>query len=68
MCISRPPETFAYLIECGYTSDEVREMLNAEHMLEEDSVVQTIEEDFQLPSSDRQEDTEGHEAHVQTLD
>ena len=33
-CTSRPPETFADLIECGYTSDEVRETLNAEHMLE----------------------------------
>ena len=28
-CTSRPPETFADLIECGYTSDEVRETLNA---------------------------------------
>ena len=37
-------------------------------MLEEDNVVQTTQEDFQFPPSDRQEDTEGHEAHVQTLD
>ena len=34
-CTSRPPETFADLIECGYTSDEVRETLNVENMLEE---------------------------------
>ena len=65
-CTSRPLETFAYLIECGYTSDEVRETLNAERMLEEDNVVQTTQEDFQFPLSNRQEDTKGHEAHVQT--
>ena len=40
-CTSRPPETFANLIECGYISDEVRETLNAKGMLEEDNVVQT---------------------------
>ena len=34
-------------------------------MLEKDNVVQTTQDDFQLPSSDFQEDTEGHEAHVQ---
>ena len=62
-CTSRPPETFADLIECGYTSDEVREMLNVERMLEEDNVFQTTQEDFQLPPSDRWEDMEGHEAH-----
>ena len=45
-CTSRPPETFVDLIECGYTSDEVRETLNAEGMLEEDNVVQTTQEDF----------------------
>ena len=67
-CTSRPPKTFVDLIECGYTSDEFRETLNAEGMLEEDNVVQTTQEDFQLPPSDRQEETEGHEAHVQTLD
>ena len=67
-CTSRPPETFADLIECGYTSDEARETLNDEGMLEEDNVVQTTQEDFQLPSSDRQEDMEGHEAHVQMRD
>ena len=38
-CTSRPPEKFAYLFECLYVSDEVREILNAEHMLEEDNVV-----------------------------
>ena len=37
-------------------------------MLEEDNVVQTTQEDLQFPPSDRQEDTEGHEAHVQMLD
>ena len=37
-------------------------------MLEEDNVVQTTQEDFQLPPFDRHEDTEGHEAHVQTPD
>ena len=63
-----PPKTFADLIECGYTSDDVRETLNAEGMLKEDNVVQTTQEDFQLPPSDRQEDMEGHEAHVQTPD
>ena len=42
-CTSRPPETFADLIECGYTSDKVRETLNAEGMLEEDNVVQTTQ-------------------------
>ena len=26
-CTSRPPKTFTHLIECGYTSDEVRETL-----------------------------------------
>ena len=52
-CTSRPPETFADLIECGYTSDEVRETLNAKCMLEEYNVVQTTQEDFQLPLSDR---------------
>ena len=68
-CTSRPPETFVYLlIECGYTSDEVRETLNAKGMLKEDNVVHTTQEDFQLPSSDRQEDTEGHGAHVQIPD
>ena len=40
-CTSRPPETFADLIGCGYTSDEVREMLNVKRILEEDNVVQT---------------------------
>ena len=50
---SRPPKTFADLIECGYTSDEARETLNAEGMLKEDNVVQTTEEDLQLPPSDR---------------
>ena len=65
-CTSRPPKTFVDLIECGYTSDKVRETLNAEHMLEEDNVVQTTQEDFQLPPSNRKEDTEGHESHVQT--
>ena len=40
-CTSRPPKTFADLIECGYTSDEVRETLNVECMLKEDNVVQT---------------------------
>ena len=64
-CTSRPPETFVDLIGCGYTSDKVRETLNAERMLEKDNVVQTTQEDFQLPPSDHQEDTEGHEAHVQ---
>ena len=38
-CTSRPLETFADLIECGYTSDEVRETLNAEGMLKEDNGV-----------------------------
>ena len=38
-CTSRTPETFAYLIGCGYTSDKVRETLNVERMLEEDNVV-----------------------------
>ena len=37
-------------------------------MLKEDNVVHTTQEDFQLPLSDCQEDTEGHEAHVQTPD
>ena len=38
-------------------------------MLKEDyNVVQTTQEDFQLPPSDHQEDTEGHEAHVQMPD
>ena len=46
-CTSRPPESFKDLIECGYTSDKVRETLNAEGMLEEDNVVQTTQEDFQ---------------------
>ena len=64
-CTSRPPETFANLVRCGYTSDEVRETLNAECMLKEDNVVQNTQEDFQLPPSNHQEDTEGHEAHVQ---
>ena len=45
-CTSRLPETFADLIGCGYKSDEVRETLNSECMLEEDSVVQTTQEDF----------------------
>ena len=67
-CTSRAPKTFADIIESGYTSDEVRETLNAEGMLEEDNVVQTTQEYFQLPPSDRQEDTEGHEAHVQMPD
>ena len=67
-CTSRPPKTFVDLIECVYTSDEVRETLNAEGMLKEDNVVQTTQEDFQLPPSARQEDTKGHEAHVQTPD
>ena len=52
-CTSRPPETFADLIECGYTSDEVRETLNGEGMLEEYNVVQTTQEDFQMPPSNR---------------
>ena len=43
-------------------------MLNAEHMLEEDNVVQTTQEDFQLSPFDHQEGMEGHEAHVQTPD
>ena len=38
-CTSRPPETFADLIECGYKSDEVRETLNAKGILKEDNVV-----------------------------
>ena len=38
-CTSRPLETFADLIECGYTSDEVRETLNSKGMLEEENVV-----------------------------
>ena len=46
MGTSRPPETFADLIECGYTSDEVRDTLNVECMLKEDNVVQTTQEDF----------------------
>ena len=37
-------------------------------MLEEDNVVHITQEYFQLPPSDYQEDTEGHEAHVQRLD
>ena len=45
-CTSRPPKTFADLIDCGYTSDEVRETLNAKCMLEEDNVVHTTQEDF----------------------
>ena len=45
-CTSRPPKTFADLLGCGSTSDEVRESLNAEHMLEEDNVVHTTHEDF----------------------
>ena len=65
---SRPPETFADLLGCGYISDEVRESLNVDRMVEEDNVVHTTQEDFQLPPSDWQEATEGHEAHVQTLD
>ena len=52
-CTSRPPKTFVYLIECGYTSDKVRETLNAKGMLEEDNVVRTTQEDFQLPPSNR---------------
>ena len=67
-CTSRPPETFADLIECAYTSDEVRDTLNVEDMLEEDNVVQTTQVDFQLPPCNRQEDTKGHEAHVQMPD
>ena len=51
-CTSRPPKTFADLIECGYTSDKVRDSLNADHMLEEYNVVQNTQEDFQLPPSD----------------
>ena len=58
-CTSRPPETFVDLIECGYTRDEVRETLNVKRMLEEDNVVHTTQEDFQLPPSDRQQETEG---------
>ena len=45
-CTSRPPETFVELIECGYTSDEVRETLNVKGMLKEDNVVHTTQEDF----------------------
>ena len=37
-------------------------------MLKEDNVVQTTQEDLQLPLSDHQEDTEGHAAHVQMPD
>ena len=37
-------------------------------MPEEDNVVQATEDDFQLPLSGRQEDAEGHEAHVQIPD
>ena len=44
------------------------ERLNAEGMLKENNVVQTTQEDLQLPPSNHQEDTKGHEAHVQTLD
>ena len=50
-CTSRPPETFVDSIECGYTSDEVRETLNAKVMLEEDNVVHTNQKDFQFPPS-----------------
>ena len=57
-CTSRPPETFVDLIECGYTSDEAREMLNVKRMLEEDNVVQTTQDNFQFPLSYRKEDTE----------
>ena len=56
-CTSRSLETFVDLIECGYTSDKVRETLNDEGMLEEENVVQTTQENFQLPLSDCQEDT-----------
>ena len=37
-------------------------------MLKKDPIVQTTQEDFQLPLSDHQEDTEGHEAHLQMPD
>ena len=57
-CTSRPLETFAYLIGCGYTSDRFRETLNADHMLEKYNVVQTTHDHFQLPPSDRQQETE----------
>ena len=52
-CTSGTPETFAYLIENGYTSDVVRETLNVKGMLKEYNVVHTTQEDFQLPPSDR---------------
>ena len=42
--------------------------MNAEGMLKEDNVVQTTQENFQLPPSDHQEDTKGHESHDQMLD
>ena len=37
-------------------------------MLEEANVVQTTQEDFQFPPSNREEYTEGHETHVQMPD
>ena len=37
-------------------------------MLKQDNVVQTTQEDLQLPPSDHQEDTKGDEAHFQMPD
>ena len=40
-CTSRPHETFANLLGCGYTSGEVRELFNGDCMLKEENVVHT---------------------------
>ena len=39
------------MTSCGYTSDEIREALHVDPIVEEKNVIETINEDVRLPPS-----------------
>ena len=47
-------ETQQKFTSCCYTSDQVREVLDMEHIIEEKMVIRTIDEDVGLPPSNYQ--------------
>ena len=46
------------LLGSGYTSDEVREALNAGFMVEEENVIEVVQENVQFPKSSCQQANE----------
>ena len=56
------------MTSCGYTIHEIIGALHVEPIVEEESVIGTIDQDFQVPPCNYQEENEGQEDTTETLE